>query len=68
MYADAHDEAPEPEPEPTVRVLVYSDDRLVRRQVMTALGRRLSPDLPALEYVECATEPMVIRQVEAAGV
>ena len=62
-YADEHDEAPEPEPEPTLRVLVYSDDRLVRRQVMTALGRRPAADLPALEYVECATEPMVIRQV-----
>lgn len=68
LYADEHDEADdhahEPDPEPTLRVLVYSDDRLVRRQVMTALGRRPSADLPALEYVECATEPMVIRQVD----
>ena len=66
LYADEHDEAPEPEPEPTLRVLVYSDDRLVRRQVMTALGRRLSPDLPALEYVECATGPMVLKQVDGS--
>jgi DNA-binding response OmpR family regulator len=64
-YADEHDEAPEPDPEPTLRVLVYSDDRLVRRQVMTALGRRPAADLPALEYVECATEPMVVRQVDS---
>jgi DNA-binding response OmpR family regulator len=64
-YADEHDEAPEPDPEPTLRVLVYSDDRLVRRQVMTALGRRPAADLPVLEYVECATEPMVVRQVDS---
>lgn len=70
LYADEHDEvdqhADDPEPEPTLRVLVYSDDRLVRRQVATALGRRPSADLPALEYVECATEPMVIRQVDTS--
>ncbi|MFM8238990.1 MAG: hypothetical protein ACKOAW_01590, partial [Actinomycetota bacterium] len=48
LYADEHDEAHEPDPGPTLKVLVYSDDRLVRRQVMTALGRRPSPDLPAL--------------------
>ena len=66
LYADEHDEAPEPEPEPTLRVLVYSDDRLTRRQVMTALGRRPAADLPALEYVECATPAMVIRQVDTS--
>jgi DNA-binding response OmpR family regulator len=54
----SHDEAPEPEPEPTLRVLVYSDDRTTRQQV---------PDLPALEYVEVATEPMVIRQADKGG-
>ncbi len=57
----------EPDPEPTLRVLVYSDDRLVRRQVSAALGRRPAPDLPALEYVECATEPMVIAEVDRGG-
>ena len=68
LYADEHDgvDEHEPDPEPTLRVLVYSDDRLVRRQVLTALGRRPSADLPALEYVECATEPMVIRQVDTS--
>lgn len=48
-----------------LRVLVYSDDRNVRRQVLASLGKRLDPDLPELEYTECATEPMVISQVDA---
>ena len=61
---DHHDE---PEPEPTLRVLVYSDDRLARQQIRIALGRRPSADLPALEYVECATEPAVIARVDAGG-
>lgn len=52
---------------PTVRVLVYSDDRQVRAAVRTALGKRPAADLPALEYVEVATEPMVIRTVDGGG-
>lgn len=62
-----HHEAPEPEPEPTLRVLVYSDDRTIRQQVRAGLGRRPAADLPALEYVEVATEPMVIRQADKGG-
>lgn len=63
----SHDEAPEPEPEPTLRVLVYSDDRTTRQQVRAALGRRPAADLPALEYVEVATPPMVISHVDKGG-
>jgi len=51
-------------PEPTLKVLVYSDDRTTRQQVMTALGRRPAADLPVIEYVECATEPAVIAQAD----
>lgn len=63
----AHDSSAVSTPEPTLSVLVYSDDRLVRQQVRQALGRRPAADLPALEYVECATEPAVIRQVDGGG-
>ena len=56
--------APEDELEP-LKVLVYSDDRGVRQQVLSSLGRRPDQDLPAVDYVECATEPMVITQVDA---
>ena len=56
--------APEEELKP-LTVLVYSDDRGVRQQVLSSLGRRPDQDLPAVDYVECATEPMVITQVDA---
>ncbi|WP_299057789.1 hypothetical protein [uncultured Nocardioides sp.] len=51
-----------------LRVLVYSDDRNVREQVILALGRRPHPDLPECEYVEVATEPVVVQQMDAGGV
>jgi DNA-binding response OmpR family regulator len=60
----AHEQTSAPASEPTLKVLVYSDDRTVRQQVRAALGKRPAADLPALEYVEVATEPVVIRQVD----
>jgi DNA-binding NarL/FixJ family response regulator len=39
-----------------------------REQVILALGRRPHPDLPELEYVEVATEPVVIQQMDAGGI
>ena len=48
-------------------MLVYSDDVDTREQVILALGRRPHPDLPELEYVEVATEPVVIQQMDAGG-
>jgi DNA-binding response OmpR family regulator len=52
----------------TLKVLVYSDDSHTRTEVILGLGRRPHPDLPALEYVECATEPVVIATMDAGGV
>jgi DNA-binding NarL/FixJ family response regulator len=52
----------------TLRVLVYSDDVNTRQQVILALGRRPHPDLPELEYVEVATEPVVIQNMDAGTV
>ena len=49
-------------------VLLYSDDRTVREQVRLALGRRPHPDLPELEYVEVATEPVVIQQMDTGEI
>lgn len=51
-----------------LRVLVYSDDAHTRARVMQALGHRLHPDLPELSYLEVATEPMVIRRIDAGGI
>lgn len=51
-----------------LRVLVYSDDVNTRQQVILALGRRPHPDLPEVEYVEVATEPVVIQNMDAGGI
>jgi len=49
----------------SIKVLVYSDDATTREQVMLALGKRPHPDLPELEYLEVATEPVVIQVMDA---
>ncbi|MGH3425703.1 MAG: hypothetical protein ACRDO8_13290 [Nocardioidaceae bacterium] len=54
-----------PEDPRPVRVLIYSDDAETRADVSLALGRRPHPDLPSFEYVECATEPVVIQQMDS---
>lgn len=51
-----------------LRVLVYSDNAKTRQDVMLALGKRVHPDLPELSYVEVATGPMVIQQVDAGNI
>lgn len=52
----------------SLRVLVYSDDVDTRQQVLLALGRRPHPDFPELEYVEVATEPVVMQHMDAGGI
>jgi DNA-binding response OmpR family regulator len=47
-----------------LKVLIYSDDVNTRDQVMLSLGKRVHPDLPPLEYVEVATEPMVMQHLD----
>lgn len=47
---------------------MYSDNANTRQQVMRALGKRVHPDLPELSYVEVATGPVVIQQVDAGGI
>ncbi len=51
-----------------LRILVYSNNVKTRGDVMRALGKHLHPDLPELSYVEVATGPMVIQQMDAGGV
>jgi DNA-binding response OmpR family regulator len=51
-----------------VRVLVYSDNARTREQVMLALGKRIHPELPELSYLEVATAPMVITQMDKGGI
>lgn len=51
-----------------LRILVYSDNAETRQDVMLALGKRVHPDLPELSYVEVATGPVVIQQMDAGGI
>jgi len=52
----------------TATVLVYSDDANTREQVRLAVGRRPAADLPPVRYIECATLPAVIEELEKGGI
>jgi len=52
----------------TATVLVYSDDANTREQVRLAVGRRPAADLPPVEYLECATMPAVLTELERGGI
>ncbi|MCM2428909.1 hypothetical protein [Streptomyces sp. RKAG337] len=52
----------------TATVLVYSDDANTREQVRLAVGRRPAPDLPPVEFLECATLPAVLTELERGGI
>ena len=55
------------QPPRPLRILVYSDNPRTREQVQLALGNRVHPDLPELTYLEVATPPMVISQMDKGG-
>lgn len=50
-----------------MQVLVYSDDRRIRDDVMRALGSRPAKDLPEFEYVEAATFEYALALLDAGG-
>jgi DNA-binding response OmpR family regulator len=54
--------------QPTATVLVYSDDANTREQVRLSVGRRPAADLPPVQYLECATLPAVITELEKGGI
>ena len=56
-----------PESSRPLRILVYSDNPRTREQVRSALGKRVHPDLPELTYLDVATGPMVIVQMDEGG-
>lgn len=55
------------QPSNPVRILVYSDNPRTREQVRLALGKRIHPDLPELTYLDVATGPMVVKQMDGGG-
>ncbi|MGW1543580.1 hypothetical protein ACWCPM_25625 [Streptomyces sp. NPDC002309] len=54
--------------QPTATVLVYSDDSHTRAQVRMAAGKRPAPDVPVVEYVECATPAAVLSELDKGGI
>jgi DNA-binding response OmpR family regulator len=54
--------------QPTATVLVYSDDSNTREQVRLATGRRPAPDVPVVEFLECATPAAVLKELDRGGV
>lgn len=52
---------------PKMTVLVYSDDVNTREKVKLAIGRRPAPELPRVDYLECATEPAVIAAMDRSA-
>jgi DNA-binding response OmpR family regulator len=54
--------------QPTATVLVYSDDSNTREQVRLATGRRPAPDVPVVEFIECATPAAVLKELDRGGV
>ncbi|MEV2249128.1 hypothetical protein AB0I94_00990 [Streptomyces sp. NPDC050147] len=54
--------------QPTATVLVYSDNASTRQQVRLATGRRPAADVPAVEFIECATLPAVLKELDRGGI
>lgn len=52
----------------THTVVVFSDDEAVRATVRSAVGRRPSPELGRVEWVECASGLEVLAAVDGGGV
>ncbi|MBY6411035.1 hypothetical protein HQ346_05635 [Rhodococcus sp. BP-252] len=51
-----------------LRILVYSSNTNTRADVTTAIGTHPNPSLPALEYIEVASRPMVVHYLDRGGI
>ncbi|HEY2041992.1 MAG TPA: hypothetical protein VGH11_04880 [Jatrophihabitans sp.] len=51
-----------------VTVLVYSQQPEVRAAVRSAVGRRAAPDLPRIDWVECANYSQTKDQLDSGGI
>ena len=45
-------------------VVVYSNRPEIRAAVRTAVGRRPAPDVPRIDWIECATSAAVVEQID----
>lgn len=55
------------QPDRKLKVLLYSDDRSVRSDIRVALGTTVASDLPPVEVFDVATEPAVIKALDAGS-
>jgi len=51
-----------------MKVLVYSDDANTRAQIRLAVGRRPAADVPRVEFIECATQPAVVKRLDQGDI
>lgn len=51
-----------------LRILVYSSNANTRAEVTTAIGKHPDSALPDFEYLEVASEPMVVHHLDAGGI
>lgn len=51
-----------------MRVLLYSDNRHTREQVKQLLGVRPTAESPTIEFLEVATEPVVIQSMDSGNI
>jgi DNA-binding response OmpR family regulator len=49
-------------------VLLYASDRAVREHVRLSLGRKVATDLPEVRVLEVATQPAVLKAMDAGHV
>ena len=51
-----------------MKVLVYSHDADTRAEMRLAIGSRPAPDVPEAEIIEVATQPALVRLLDAGGI
>jgi DNA-binding response OmpR family regulator len=49
-------------------VLLYATDRAIREHVRLSLGRKVAGDLPEVRVLEVATQPAVLKEMDAGNV
>ena len=51
-----------------MKVVVYSHDADTRAAIRLAIGTRPAPDVPEAEIIEVATQPALLRLLDAGGI
>jgi DNA-binding response OmpR family regulator len=54
--------------EQVLTILLYASDRLTRESIRLALGRKVAADLPGIRVLEVATQPALVKAMDAGGI